>query len=333
MPGRVAAPVRFVVAEGQRRSRIDKVLPPLLEMSRATVQRWIEEGRVLVGGVVCRPKDEVRAGDVIEVEPGAPPPTDVVPDASVPFDVLYEDAELLVVDKPSGIVVHPGRGNWDRTLVAGLLARGGFERGVFDERDPMGHLRPGIVHRIDKNTSGVLVVAKSDRAREGLKTQLAEHSVERVYRAITVGIPAPGRIESLHARHPSARRKFTSKTDRGRHAVTHVALDEVLAGGRAALLSCRLETGRTHQIRVHLSEQKGTPILSDKVYGKLPSDPRLAAVATELGRQALHAAVLGFTHPVSGERVRFESPLPADMQLALEQLRAPWPGLHDRRGT
>lgn len=317
----MSTPLRFVVGEGER-ARVDKVLPPLLQVSRATVQRWIEEGRVTVNGDVCRAKDEVRTGDVVDVVPGAPPKTDVEPDASVPFEVVYEDAELIVVDKPAGVVVHPGRGNWEHTLVAGLLARGGFERDVFDERDPMGHLRPGIVHRIDKNTSGLLVVAKSDRAREGLKAQLAAHSVERVYRAITVGVPATGRIESLHARHPSARRKFTSKTERGRRAVTHVAVDEVLAGGRAALISCRLQTGRTHQIRVHLSERAGTPILSDKLYGRLPADAHLAKIATELGRQALHAATLGFTHPVTGEGVRFESSLPADMQRALLRLRA-----------
>ena len=317
----MSALLRFVVGEGER-ARIDKILPPLLAVSRATVQRWIQEGRVKVNGVVCRSKDEARSGDVVEVVPGEPPKTDVEPDASVPFDVLYEDAELVVVDKPAGVVVHPGRGNWEHTLVAGLLARGGFERTVFDERDPMGHLRPGIVHRIDKNTSGVLVVAKSDRAREGLKSQLAAHSVERVYRAITVGVPRSGRIESLHARHPSARRKFTSRTELGRRAVTHVAVDEVLAGGRAALVSCRLETGRTHQIRVHLAERVGTPILADKLYGRLPTDKRLAEIATELGRQALHAATLGFTHPVTGEHVRFESPLPADMERALRRLRA-----------
>jgi 23S rRNA pseudouridine1911/1915/1917 synthase len=218
--------------------------------------------------------------------------------------------------------VHPGRGNWEHTLVAGLLARGGFERSIFDERDPMGHLRPGIVHRIDKNTSGVLVVAKSERAREGLKTQLAAHTVERVYRGITVGVPKAGKIESLHTRHASARRKFTSLTDRGRRAVTHVAVDEVLAGGRAALVSCRLETGRTHQIRVHLSERAGTPLLADKVYGRLPKDPSIAAIANELGRQALHAATLGFTHPLTGEVVRFEAALPADFARALERLRA-----------
>jgi 23S rRNA pseudouridine1911/1915/1917 synthase len=317
----VSESVRFVVEDGQRRSRIDKVLPPLLRVSRATVQRWIEEGRVRVDGGVCRAKDEVRGGSIIDVEPGPPPPTDVEPDASVPFEVLFEDEHLVVVVKPAGVVVHPGRGNWERTLVAGLLARGGFERTVFDERDPMGHLRPGIVHRIDKNTSGVLVVAKSDPSREGLKAQLAGHTVERVYRAITLGVPAPGRIETLHARHRSARRKFTSMTDRGRRAVTHVAVDEVLAHGRAALVSCRLETGRTHQIRVHLSERAGASILADRVYGRVPGDKALAGVASELGRQALHAATLGFVHPISGEQLRFEAPLPSDMQRALEQLR------------
>jgi 23S rRNA pseudouridine1911/1915/1917 synthase len=318
----VSVPLRFVVGGEGDRARVDKILPPLLQVSRATVQRWIEEGRVTVNGAVCRSKDEVRTDDVIDVVPGPPPKTEVEPDASVPFAVLYEDAELVVVDKPAGVVVHPGRGNWEHTLVAGLLARGGFERTVFDERDPMGHLRPGIVHRIDKNTSGVLVIAKSDRAREGLKSQLAAHSVERLYRAITVGVPRAGKIESLHARHPSARRKFTTKTERGRRAVTHVAVDEVLAGGRAALVSCRLETGRTHQIRVHLAECARTPILSDKLYGRLPSDPALASIATELGRQALHAATLGFVHPATGERVRFESGLPADMERALLRLRA-----------
>jgi 23S rRNA pseudouridine1911/1915/1917 synthase len=186
----------------------------------------------------------------------------------------------------------------------------------------MGRLRPGIVHRIDKNTSGVLVIAKSEPAREGLKQQLAEHSVERLYRAITLGVPVPRRIETLHARHRSARRKFTSLTDRGRRAVTHVAVDETLANSRAALVSCRLETGRTHQIRVHLSERAGAPILADRIYGRVPQDKGLAAVAAELGRQALHAAILGFVHPVRGERLRFESPLPGDMQRALERLRA-----------
>jgi 23S rRNA pseudouridine1911/1915/1917 synthase len=314
--------LRFVLDEDQDRERVDKVVPALLRgVSRATVQRWIEEGRVLVSGERCRPRDTVRAGSVIEVEPGPPPPSTVLPDATVPFGVLHEDAHLVVVDKPAGVVVHPGRGNWEHTLVAGLLARPGFERAPFDPRDPLGPLRPGIVHRLDKNTSGVLVVAKSEVAREGLKVQLSEHTVERRYRALTVGVPAPGRIETLHARHRTARRRFTSKTDEGRRAVTSVAVDGVFGGGRAALVTCRLETGRTHQIRVHLTEQRGTPLLADELYGQTPSDPAVASVASALGRQALHAEILGFTHPVTRETLSFEAPLPPDFEAALGALR------------
>ncbi len=315
-------PLRFVIGKEQRADRVDKVLPGLLHASRATVQRWILEDRVRIDGLACRPRDEVREGSVVEVEPGAPPPSGVEPDDTVPFSVLYEDPHLIVVDKPAGVVVHPGRGNWGRTLVAGLLSRPGFERAPFDSRDPLGPLRPGIVHRIDKNTSGVLVVAKSEEAREGLKSQLALHSVERVYRAITLGVPRPGRIETLHIRHRSARRKFTTRTDQGRRAVTHVLVDEVLATARAALVSCRLETGRTHQIRVHLSEQTGTPILADKLYGRTPEQAELRGIAAHLGRQALHAQALGFQHPITSEWMRFETPLPEDMQDALARLRA-----------
>jgi 23S rRNA pseudouridine1911/1915/1917 synthase len=183
-------------------------------------------------------------------------------------------------------------------------------------------LRPGIVHRIDKDTSGLLVVAKTVLAREGLKRQLADHSVERTYRALTHGVPTVGRIQTLHARHPRSRLKFTAATTRGRQAVTHVAVVEVLAGGRAALVECRLETGRTHQIRVHLAETLMRPLLADPVYGRASGHPDLRLVEETLGRHALHAGVLGFLHPRSGERLRFEAPLPPDMQQALSSLRA-----------
>lgn len=315
---------RFVLAEDQEPERVDKVVTGLIPgVSRATVQRWIEEGRVRVGGIACRRRDTVRAGSSIEVEPGPPPPSSVAPDASVPFEVLHEDTHLLVVCKPAGVVVHPGKGNREGTLVAGLLSRPGFERAPFDPRDPLGPLRPGIVHRLDKDTSGVLVVARSQGAREGLKEQLAAHTVERRYRALTVGVPAAGRIETLHARHRTVRQRFTSKTaGEGRRAVTVVTVEEVLAGGRSALVACRLETGRTHQIRVHLTEQRGTPLLADALYGHLPADPDLARVATALGRQALHAETLGFVHPVTGEAMRFQAPLPPDFEAALRELRA-----------
>jgi 23S rRNA pseudouridine1911/1915/1917 synthase len=312
----------FVLAPEQAKDRVDKILPGLLRgVSRATVQRWISEGRVRVDGELCRARDEIGAGAVIDVDPGPPPPSDVEPDPTVPFEVLHEDEHLIVVDKPPGVVVHPGRGNWNHTLVAGLLARGGFERAPFDPRDPLGRLRPGIVHRLDKDTSGVLVVAKTESSREALKKQLSAHTVERTYRGITLGVPTAGRIETLHGRHPGSRFRFTSRVETGRVAVTHVTVEQALRRGQAALVSCRLETGRTHQIRVHLAERGGAPILADSLYGRTPADGDLRAIAARLGRQALHASVLGFEHPGTGQRVRFETDLPDDMKAALEKLR------------
>ena len=292
------------------------------DVSRATVQRWISEGRVKVDGKICRPKQLVRGGAKLEVEPSEPPPTTALPEPDVAFQVLHEDPHLIVVDKPAGLVVHPQRGHASGTLVNGLLARGGFERASADARDPNASVRPGVVHRIDKDTSGVLVVAKDEPTREGLKRQLSEHSMERVYRALTLGVPKNGKIETLYDRHPRSRLRFTSKTSSGKRAATRVQVLETLAGGRAAFIECRLETGRTHQIRVHLSEQVGTPLLADWLYGRVPGTADLAAIVTTLGRQALHAAVLGFVHPVTQEQLRFESPLPADMTTALVALRA-----------
>ncbi len=291
------------------------------DVSRSTVQRWIDEGRVKVDGKICRPKQQVRGGSELEVEPSEPPPSAALPDPDVPFQVLFEDPHLIVVDKPAGVVVHPARGHATGTLVNGLLARGGFERASADVRDPNGAVRPGVVHRIDKDTSGVLVVAKDEPTREGLKAQLSLHTMERVYRALTLGVPRAGRIETQYDRHPRSRLRFTSRTEQGKRAVTHVALLEQLAGSRVGFIECRLETGRTHQIRVHLSEQAGTPLLADWLYGREPGSEDLRQIAAALGRQALHAAVLGFVHPVSKATLRFESELPADLERALEALR------------
>lgn len=273
-------------------------------------------------GRPCRARDAVGPGDVVEVEPGPAPASSAEADASVEVRVVYEDDQLVVVDKQAGLVVHPARGHRGGTLVNGLLARPGFERPPADPLDPEGYLRPGIVHRIDKETSGLLVVAKTERAREGLKDQLSRHTVERVYQAITVGVPPQTTLVTLHGRDPKSRVRFSSRVKVGRQAITHVHPRETLAGGRAALVACRLETGRTHQIRVHLAEQTRTPILADELYGAKRLDPDLRAVAERLGRQALHAGVLGFVHPITGETLRFESPLPEDMQGALEELRA-----------
>jgi 23S rRNA pseudouridine1911/1915/1917 synthase len=321
-PGSGADAMRLTVLPDHAGERLDKLLSRLLpDTSRATIQRWISESRVSVNGESCRARDRVQAGAVIEVSPGPQPVSDAKPDPGVAFAVLYEDAHLIVVDKPARLVVHPARGHADGTLVNGLLARPGFVRPPGDPLDPQAALRPGIVHRLDKDTSGVLVVAKDSPTREGLKQQLSVHSVERVYLALTSGVPKASTLRTLHGRHPRSRLRFTSQVTRGRPAVTHVRTVEELARGRAALVECRLETGRTHQIRVHLSERTKTPLLSDALYGKPAADPEVRAIADRLGRQALHASVLGFHHPVTGEALRFVAELPEDFRAALESLR------------
>ena len=339
---------RFVLEGSRARERVDKVLARLLAPhSRATVQRWIREGRVTVDGAVCRARDSVASGAVLEVELGPDLLSAAQPDASVPFAVVYEDAHLIVVDKPAGIVVHPARGHRTGTLVSGLLARPGFAVAPRDERDPTGHLRPGIVHRIDKDTSGLLVVAKDALTREGLKHQLAAHSVTRVYQALTRGVPRAARIDTCYGRDPRSRLRFTSRLREGKRAVTNVRPLEVFRAG-AAWVECRLETGRTHQIRVHLAEQAGTPLLGDVLYGGISGltaprlerddparleraekgqgglslDGTLNGIARQLGRQALHARVLGFEHPVTRQALHFESELPPDFATALEALRS-----------
>jgi 23S rRNA pseudouridine1911/1915/1917 synthase len=314
--------LRFVLAPGSAPERVDRAVARLLpEVSRSTIQRWMSEGRVLVGGKPCRPRDPVGAGSVLEVDPGPAPSSSAEPDPTVSVDVLFEDPHLVVVNKPPGLVVHPARGHRTGTLVNGLLARPGFQSAPFDERDQKGALRPGIVHRIDKDTSGILVVAKTERAREALKAELSAHTVERRYLALTLGVPRPGTIRTPYGRDRRSRLRFTSKVREGKPAVTHVSVLEAFAG-RAALVECRLETGRTHQIRVHLSEQAKTPLLGDALYGRTPGVADLKAVADELGRQALHAAVLGFHHPQTREALRFEAPPPDDFLAALEALRS-----------
>ncbi len=317
---------RFVVGAADvagQAERLDKVLARLMpETSRSTLQRWIAERRVRVDGAVVAARAAVRAGAVLDVEPGSAPRSAATPDPSIALAVLHEDSHLIVLDKPPGLVVHPARGHRDGTLVNALLGRPGFAVAPADPRDPDGFLRPGIVHRLDKDTSGVLVVAKDEPTREGLKAQLGARTMERRYEALTVGCPRSCEVRTLHGRHPKSRLRFSSFVDRGREAVTHVELLASLAGGAAAHVACRLETGRTHQIRVHLAERTKTPILADRLYGGLPSEGALREIAEELGRQALHAALLGFVHPITGERLRFETALPADMHRALTRLAA-----------
>jgi 23S rRNA pseudouridine1911/1915/1917 synthase len=319
-----------VVPASLNGERVDKILAQSLEdVTRTLVQRWIKEGRVLIGDHVCKGKERVPTGTQVVVTRGQELITRAEPDDSVPFSVCYEDESILVVNKPAGVVVHPARGHAQGTLVNGILSLGSFkfeedEASDDDETSSGEHFRPGIVHRIDKDTSGLLVVAKTSSAREALKEQFAKHTIRRSYVALVYGVPELGKIETAHGRDPRSRLRFTTRVREGKRAVTWIRRAEPLAQGSAALVECELETGRTHQIRVHLLECRGTPLLADAVYRRPVHelDSRVGLVAEQLGRQALHARTLGIVHPESGKELYFESDLPDDFQAARESLLA-----------
>ena len=332
----------LVVPGEARGARLDRFVTSALASlpdspSRAELQRWIEHGRVTVDGVTKKAADKLREGAQVVVEPEPPPLTEAIAEEGIDFDVLHVDDSLVVLNKPPGLVVHPAHGHASGTLVNGLLARGMFDVSDAEEDDadipPVSFrseavasgaeskLRPGIVHRLDKGTSGVMVVARTRLAREHLKTQFADHSIDREYEAICVGDVKAQTFDTLHGRHKTDRLKFTTKVLQGKRAVTKVTPLESLAHKTATHVVCRLETGRTHQIRVHLSEA-GTPILGDPLYGSVPKNPALRSVANALSHQALHARLLGFIHPVTGKPMRFTAEPPADFKVALEQLRA-----------
>ncbi|MBC2670381.1 RluA family pseudouridine synthase [Novosphingobium piscinae] len=301
-----------ITADGQR---LDRALADASGLSRERIKALLGEGRVALDGQpAAQASLKPAAGTHYRIAVPAAVPAEAAPQ-DIPLAIVHEDADLIVVDKPAGLVVHPAAGNLDGTLVNALLhhCRGQLS-GIG------GVARPGIVHRIDKDTSGLLVVAKSDAAHEGLARQFADHSIERAYLAITAGQPVPpaGTVRGAIARSTSDRKKMALVADgRGKHAVTHYRTLERLEG--AALVACRLETGRTHQVRVHLASI-GHALLGDPVYGRTPS--RLRPLLQQLGfaRQALHAAVLGFVHPVSGAALRFASPAPQDMRELLGEL-------------
>jgi 23S rRNA pseudouridine1911/1915/1917 synthase len=307
----VTGPYEVTIEAAEVGERLDRVLAARAPTtSRATLQRWIEEGRVTIAGRPISAKERAREGLVVRVEPGPPPRSEAVPEP-IPLDILFEDEHLIVLHKPAGLVVHPAAGHERGTLVNALLHHTELEPGD----DPR---RPGVVHRLDKDTSGVMVVTRSEAARAGLSTQFAQHSIERLYEAICLGLPpAQARFETLIGRHPQDRKRFSSKVRSGKRAVTELTRLRALAG--AALVRCRLETGRTHQIRVHLADH-GFPLLGDSVYGRASKDALLREVGAALGRQALHARVLGFVHPLTGAQLRFEVEPPADFQRALERL-------------
>lgn len=310
--------------------RLDKALAQRSEIeTRSRAAHLIEEGLVQVNGYKAKASQVLKSGDHIEIHLPEPEPTDLVP-YDFPLDILFEDEHLIVINKPSGLVVHPAAGHAQDTLVNALLHH------TKDLSMKFGEQRPGIVHRLDKETSGVLVVAKNDQAHEKLTQQFKERSIHRIYYAVGIGLPKPpkGQVQSYLARHPVDRKKYASvlgsdrkiQTTRspepsmGKWAVTHYEL--LKSHGGLSYFRLKLETGRTHQIRVHLSE-KGAPIAGDDLYG---ADKRIKSIESkktqsdvkDLQRFLLHAAELGFTHPITGKDLFFSKEWPEDILALLK---------------
>ncbi|HVS02099.1 MAG TPA: RluA family pseudouridine synthase [Thermoanaerobaculia bacterium] len=300
-------------------SRLDRYLAARLDVPRSQIQRWIEEGRVVVDGTRARrAADRVAAGAEVACDPPPPAPAEIAAEAG-PLTLLHEDAELLVIDKPPGIAVHPGAGREGGTLAHRLLAHYPELSGVG------GPGRPGIVHRLDKDTSGVLLVARTPLAYRRLSRAFAERRVDKRYLAIVHGVPRQpqGTIAAAVGRHPTRRRQMTVRAD-GRPARTSYRV--LATAGGAALLEIDLETGRTHQIRVH-AKHLGHPLVGDPVYGEArwrvaPAAARRALRA--FPRPALHAWRLGLAHPASAERLEVEAPVPADLRALWQELGGSW---------
>ena len=319
-------------AAGQRLDRWLADQP--LGLSRSRLQRLIDEGSVHVDGRSRPARTRLKAGQTVRVVVPAARPVEVVPDADVPFDIVYEDEQLAVIDKPAGVVVHPAPGHREKTLVHGLLARLDALSGVG------GRARPGLVHRLDRDTSGLMVVAKTDAAHHSLADQLRDRTLGRIYRAIVWGVPDPpkGRIDLALDRDPRVRERRRVVETGGRRAITDFRVELRVEG--ASLLRLRLKTGRTHQIRVHLAH-RGHSVLGDELYGggerrlagAHPAHrPRLRAALIRAGRQALHACELSLAHPITGEPMRWQSLLPQELAGAWIELGGspPGPGPADR---
>jgi 23S rRNA pseudouridine1911/1915/1917 synthase len=314
-------PFSIRVSEADEGKRLDQFLAGTgipVPLSRSQAKRLIEEGAILLNGRRVKASFGVRAGNVVAGVVPAPEPLSAEAEA-LPLDVIYEDADILVLDKPAGLVVHPSTTGSSGTLVNALLHHCRDLPGI------KGVIRPGIVHRLDKDTSGVMVIAKTESALASLGRQFKERDIEKIYLAIVHGTfrEQGGRIEADIGRHPTDRKKMSTHTRRGRAAATQWALLESFPG--CSLLEIRPETGRTHQIRVHLASV-GHPVLGDALYGRKGRpgaivDLRLRDAVRKLNRQALHAYRLTFTHPKTGERVTFTSPFPPDMEAVLMCLR------------
>lgn len=287
--------------------RLDKFLTEQLpDISRSRIQSLIAEGKICVDGRTAKPSQDIKSGQLVDIEIPELRPVSVEA-KEIPLDILYEDKDIIVVNKPQGMVVHPSHGHYDDTLVNALLNHCQDLSGI------NGELRPGIVHRIDKDTSGVLVVAKNDNAHAALAEQWKGHNIKRVYCAILCGMVQEdaGTVEAAIGRSKNNRLKMAVDPENGRHAVTHYQVKERFA--KYTLVECTLETGRTHQIRVHMA-YLNHPVAGDPLYGRKKD---------ALGRKAqyLHAKVLGFKHPMSGEYMEFETELPQYFENALKQIR------------
>lgn len=298
----------FEVAEGDRGERLDVFLARRApELSRSRVQKLIEVGLATAGGRLAKANHRVQPGETVTLTVPAPEPAEVEAEA-IPLDVVYEDADVVVINKPRGMVVHPAAGNWSGTLVNALLARCDDLSGVG------GEVRPGIVHRLDKDTSGVMVAAKTDRAHANLARQIKDRTAGRKYLALVHGNvqAAEGLVDAAIGRHRTDRKKMAVDPEHGREARTNFRVLERF--GDYTLVECKLQTGRTHQIRVHMA-YIGHPVAGDPKYGPKKSPFAIAG-------QALHAAELTFRHPVSGAEMVFRAPLPADMERILAMLGA-----------
>lgn len=293
--------------------RLDRFLVSVLpEQSRSQIQRLIKDGHIRIGGRPARPNTPVRVGDVVSVDIPAPAAATPGPEP-LPLPIVYQDEDVIVVDKPAGMVVHPAAGHAAGTLVNALLHH------VKDLSGIGGELRPGIVHRLDRGTSGLIVVAKHDRAHEALARQFRDREVEKEYTALVWGLVHAGRrIDAPIGRDPANRQKMSARARRARSAVTRVTAARHIRG--VSLLRVAIATGRTHQIRVHLSAI-GHPIVGDPLYGgvrrRIPGDLRALA---HLERPFLHASKLAFNHPSDGKRMEFGSPLPDDLQTVLDEI-------------
>lgn len=294
--------------EASEKNRIDKFVKDQLgdEYSRSMIQLWIEDGRILVNGESVKANYKLSTGDQVTLTIPEAESVEITPE-DIPLDVYYEDADVIVVNKPRGMVVHPAPGHGSGTLVNALMFHCKDLSGI------NGELRPGIVHRIDKDTSGLLMAAKNDKAHASLAAQLKEHSVTRKYYALVHGNLShdQGTIDAPIGRDPHDRKMYTVIEKNSKHAVTHFHVVERF--GDYTLVELKLETGRTHQIRVHM-KFIGHPLVGDPLYGR--------SKGIRMDGQALHAAVLGFVHPSSGKYIEFTAPMPEDMEMLLQSLRS-----------